>query len=99
PVNGKHLLYANLLEDRAEMGETLFWEKMDSQRWLLFRSFYFEASRKTKLQIPAFYGCVASKDELERMDSLPATEAGMENWIAALELAAPVDSIQVDAVR
>src|SRR5690606_25102534 len=75
-----------------------FQEKLDGQRWLLFRNFYFEASRKAKLQITSLSGCVASKDELERMDSLPTTEAGMESWITEIELADPVDSIQVDAV-
>jgi YD repeat-containing protein len=99
PVNGVHVLYANVASQRAEMGETWYQQKMDEQRWVLFKNFYFEASRKIKLQIPAFRDCEASKEVLESIKELPTTEAGMQSWTVSNDIIAPVDSIQVDAVR
>src|SRR5690606_18831096 len=98
PVNGKHLLYTNLLDQRAEMGESWFQEKLDAQRWMLFRNFYFETSRKIKKEIPAYASCGGSLEALEQMDRLPTTEEGMQEWMAEENILEPVDSVQVEAV-
>lgn len=80
-VNGKHLLYMDLMNRRAALGETAYQEELDALRWNLFRGFYMEAKRKTKLEdIGAYNGCDSARAVLEYVDNLPTTEADVIAW-------------------
>ncbi len=79
-ANGKHILYYDLMERRPTMDAATYADELDRQRWALYKSFYFEAKRKTTLAIPAYSGCPAAKEELETSENLPQTPEGIRTW-------------------
>jgi len=85
---GYHVLYYELMKQNPPD----YVAQLDNQRWSLFRGFYLEAKRKTKLNMPAYStDCARAKEELERTDKLPLTEDGVNNWADGIKLKAVTD--------
>jgi RHS repeat-associated protein len=74
---GYHVLYYELMKQNPADYAT----QLDKQRWSLYRAFYLEAKRKTKLSMPAYsIDCAKAKEDLEKTDKIPQTEADVNNW-------------------
>lgn len=75
---GYHVLYYDLMKENPAD----YANQLDIQRWALYRSFYLEAKRKTKLtSIPAYAtDCAKAKESLEQIDNIPQTEDGVNKW-------------------
>jgi len=87
PVNGKHVLYMDLMSQRSQLGESAYQTQVDAQRWQLFRSFYDEAKRKIKLT--AYQNCAPAVQALQATDNLPTTPDaitayGNDNGVSAI---------------
>jgi RHS repeat-associated protein len=89
-VNGKHILYLDVMGRRSQMTEAKYQAELGRQRWALYRSFYSEAKRKLKLTIPEYANCAAAKEELERIDELPETEDEIIEWGEQNQATVPV---------
>ncbi|TRX59117.1 hypothetical protein FNH22_11375 [Fulvivirga sp. M361] len=92
PVDGRHILYLDLMDRRDQLDQTTYDNEINGQRWALYKSFYFEAKRKTKLGIPDFSNCLAAREELEQVDGIPQTQQGLETWGEANGATGPVDN-------
>jgi hypothetical protein len=68
---GKHLLYLDLMGRRSQLSTAAYSAQLSQQRWTLYKSYYLEAKRKTKLEIPAYTNCPGAKASLQLMDGLP----------------------------
>ena|GEM_PF-1480826 len=101
----KHILYIDLMDKRASLGEEAYLAQLDKQRWTLYRSFYQEAKRLTKLSIPAYEACPAARAPLELVDELNGLqtdeeiaafgeEHGLEMNVSDEEVAMTVYSIE-----
>jgi len=104
-ANGKHILYSDLQTRKAngEITNAVYLEEVDKQRWLLVKSFYLEAKRKTKLEIPQFQACNAVRSSLMAQDSMPIYEEEIKQWeatnpLAENSLSKPVSNTEVSAV-
>lgn len=64
-VSGKHVLYMDLMSKRATIGEEAYQAQLDKQRWVMYKSFYLEGKRLTKLMIPAYADCPAARKPLD----------------------------------
>ena len=95
-VNGFHILYQDLMRRQSEMTVQEYNEQLSFQRWVLFRNFYLEAKRKTKLEIPAFQNCPKAMEELGAQDELPQTEQDVTQWAKANGLTGPVSNETVE---
>lgn len=73
-VNGKHILYAELMGRRNSMSPIAYAVELDKQRWSLYKNYYLEAKRMTKLQIAAYNTCVPAKRDLDRLTNPPSSE-------------------------
>lgn len=94
---GKHILYMDLMERKSQMTVEAFTSELNVQRWALFKSFYLEAKRQTRLTIPAYTtGCPKAKEELQQMDNLPKTEQGVRDWASGKIITDPVTEEQLD---
>lgn len=80
--SGRHVLYYDLKlsRDNNLISETEYQAELDKQRWIMFKMFYQEAKRKTKLEIPAYTTCAAAKAELDRTDELPVLGSDIKDW-------------------
>jgi Leucine-rich repeat (LRR) protein len=79
-VNGYHILYYDLMSRKSSMTASVYQAELDRQRWQIFKSFYLEAKRKTKLEITEYVNCPSVKTDLERTDKLPSTESDIKAW-------------------
>jgi len=79
-VSGHHLLYASVMSQKGQMTDEDYQAQLDQQRWTLYRGFYADAKRRTKLQIPAYQNCAAAKAELNAQDDLPTTPDSAAVW-------------------
>ena len=95
-VNGFHILYQDLMRRQSEMTVQEYNKQLSFQRWVLFRNFYLEAKRKTKLEIPAFQNCPKAMEELGAQDELPQTEQDVTQWAKANGLTGPVSNETVE---
>jgi RHS repeat-associated protein len=93
---GRHILYMDLMGRKATMTTAAYNAELDIQRWALFKSFYQEAKRQTKLTIAGYStNCPKAKEELQRVDGVPKTEQGVRNWADAKFLTDPVSDLQL----
>lgn len=80
-VNGKHILYMDLMGRRAAMGEEAYQAELNQTRWDLYRGFYLEAKRLTKLKdVTAYNTCATAKADLEVVSNLPQKEEDIVEW-------------------
>ncbi|MBD2769223.1 hypothetical protein IC235_15130 [Hymenobacter sp. BT664] len=77
---GKHLLYLDLMGRRSQLSPAAYSAQLSQQRWTLYKSFYLEAKRKTKLEIPEYNNCPGAKASLQLMDGLPQTSDGITTY-------------------
>ncbi|MBL3655119.1 RHS repeat domain-containing protein [Fulvivirga sediminis] len=96
PSNGYHILYFDLMDRRDELDDETYQQLINQQRWSLYKSFYFEAKRKTKLEIPEFQNCLAAKEELEQIEEIPETPEGLEQWGEENGIGAPVSAAELE---
>jgi RHS repeat-associated protein len=94
-VNGRHVLYMELMGRKNSMSATAYNAELNSTRWNLFKGFYLEAKRKTKLEIPAYNTCAPAKRELERVGNLPTTEKGVTDLGNSSGITGPVGDSQL----
>lgn len=97
-LNGWHILYFDFMERRDQLDEETYQKELDFQRWSLYKSFYFEAKRKTKLEIPEYQNCTAAKEDLEQVDGIPQTPEGLEVWGEANGINAPVSREELEMI-
>ncbi|UII21528.1 RHS repeat domain-containing protein [Fulvivirga ligni] len=93
---GYHILYFDLMQRESELDAETYQQLLNQQRWSLYKSFYFEAKRKTKLTIPAYQNCAAAKEELEQVDNIPQTPDGLEEWGEDNGVNAPVSAAELE---
>lgn len=81
-VNGFHILYLDIMGNRDKMEETAYLAELSRQHWTMFRTFYLEAKRKTKLELNDYQLCAAAMDELRILDQMKEvdSEEEMLNW-------------------
>ncbi|HTJ48126.1 MAG TPA: hypothetical protein VL443_01635 [Cyclobacteriaceae bacterium] len=70
-VDGKHILYLDIMSRRTELADTSYQKELDKQHWLMYQSFYLNAKRKAKMSIPAYQNCSSAMDDLNTPDVLP----------------------------
>jgi RHS repeat-associated protein len=75
-VNGRHILYLDLMSRRGQLGEAAYEQQLSQQRWTMYRSFYMEAKRKIKLTL--YQGCSSAMEELQASDELLALDTRQE---------------------
>jgi RHS repeat-associated protein len=76
-VNGKHLLYLDLLSRKDQLGQEAFQQQLGEHRWSMYKGYYMEAKRKLKLSI---YDCASAEEELGINDDLPLTPETITSW-------------------
>ena len=80
-VNGKHILYLDLMSRRSELGETVYAVELDKQRWVMYRSMYEEAKRQVKLSIIEYQACPSAMEELQPYSDLASyEEEDVKQW-------------------
>jgi len=82
-VTGRHLLYMDLMAKRSGLGEAEFQSQLDQQRWVMYRNYYLEAKRKTKLTTADYTSCPKAIDALQTQDNLPSNANDIAAWAAA----------------
>jgi RHS repeat-associated protein len=97
-TTGYHLLYYDLMGRRAAMGETAYLAELNIQRWALFKAFYQEAKRKTKLAISDFQTCTVVKDQLALNDLLPRTEEEIRDFGIENGAIQPISDNEVESI-
>jgi RHS repeat-associated protein len=95
---GFHVLFWDLMSNRDNMDEEEYDEQLDAMRWSMFKSFYLESKRKTKLDIAAFNSCPAMIASLELQDALPVETTSIESWGQENGAYDPVSSPEITAV-
>ena len=82
PTNGYHLLYYDLMEQHAEgqISTEAYNEKLDQQRWNLYRNFYNTEKRQLALATSDYVACPAAQEEAGQVDNLPITEDDIRQW-------------------
>lgn len=95
-VNGKHILYLDLMGRKSRLTPSAYQAELSQQRWTLYKSFYREAKRKTKLSIGEYQTCAAAKQELEQPDALPLTEAGITAYGDQQGATGPVSNAELE---
>ena len=98
PTNGYHLLYYDLMEQHAE-GQTsteAYNEKLDQQRWHLFRNFYNTEKRQLMLATTDYVACPAAQEEAGQVDDLPTKEEDIRQWGENEGLYDPVSDIELN---
>ncbi|MGB5976767.1 MAG: RHS repeat-associated core domain-containing protein, partial [Cyclobacteriaceae bacterium] len=97
PANGYHILYYDLMERGSNsLDQETYEEELSKNRWSLYKSFYFESKRKTKLEIPGYANCPAAKEELEQVDNIPQTPQGLEVWGENNNATGPVSNEELE---
>jgi RHS repeat-associated protein len=91
---GRHILYMDLMERKSQMTPTAYLDELDQQQWALFKSFYLEAKRLTKIE--AYAGCASMISELQKVSTIPTTEQGVANWGVPEGITDPVSEYQLD---
>ncbi len=77
---GRHLLYLDLMGRRSQLTAQAYQTELDAQRWTLYKSFYLESKRKTKLEIGEYQSCDSARASLELPDELPQTPETIAEW-------------------
>ena len=96
---GQHILYLDLMRRQAEYTAEEYAARLSYQRWTLFRNFYLEAKRKTKLEISEFLDCPKAREELGIYDNMPTEEDEVRDWNLQNDgLDSPVSSEEVEMV-
>ncbi len=95
---GYHILYYDLMSRRAAMGTTAYQAELNVQRWTLYKSFYLEAKRKTKLEISNFQSCPEAKKQLEFAALLPTPEEEVRDYGIAHGAIAPMSDVEAEAI-
>jgi RHS repeat-associated protein len=93
---GRHFLYLDLMERKSQMTPAAYLDELDQQRWALYKSFYLEAKRRTKIEAYASQSCDAAVLELQRIESIPTTQQGVMNWAEGEVFTDPVSEYQLD---
>jgi RHS repeat-associated protein len=96
PVTGKHFLYMDLMSHKATMPVEEYNQKLDEQRWTMFRNIYLKAKRDLKLTLTEVQNCASYKQELELMANLPTTESGIIEWGGNNYTTGPVSEHQLE---
>jgi RHS repeat-associated protein len=73
-----HILYYDLMKQHSILNMDNYGAQLNEQRWMLYRSFYLEAKRKTKLKTE-YNTCPSAVADLELMSTLPTSEQGIKN--------------------
>jgi RHS repeat-associated protein len=95
-VDGKHILYMDIMSKRTELADTSYQKELDKQHWLMYQSFYLNAKRKAKMSIPAYQNCSSAMDDLNTPDALPTHP----DSIAAFAIAHGVtDSVSTEDIQ
>ncbi|WP_339869279.1 RHS repeat-associated core domain-containing protein [uncultured Algoriphagus sp.] len=93
-VNGKHILYYNLLSKGLNSQELQ--SALDSAKWQVYYSLYNQASNELKLTIPQIYSCPAFEAQFSVGKELPKTLNELEQWVNQTEIMAPVSEQELD---
>jgi RHS repeat-associated protein len=93
---GFHILYWDLMNRKDELGTTEYNKQLDALRWTMFRNFYLDAKRKTKIGISAYQNCASAKAELQITDNLPLSD--IAGYGASNYATGPVTQEEVDGV-
>ncbi|MEJ1241753.1 RHS repeat-associated core domain-containing protein [Chryseolinea sp. T2] len=96
-VNGKHILYLDLMSRRSELGETAYKPELDRQRWTMYRSMYEEAKRQIKLSIPEYQACPSAMEALDPYSDLASYEVeDIKKWAKANGLKESVSDAELE---
>lgn len=96
-VNGKHILYLDLMSRRTELGETAYQAELDKQRWIMYRSMYEEAKRQIKLSIAAYSGCASAMEDLQPFRELVSyDDQDIKDWAVANGLKESVSAAELE---
>ncbi len=95
---GYHLLYYDLMSRRAAIGEAAYQKELNVQRWTFFKTFYLEAKRKTKLEIPNFQNCAEAKNQLLFASLLPTTEEEVKQYGDDNGATVPISATETQAI-
>jgi RHS repeat-associated protein len=77
---GRHILYLDLMDRRSRLSTAAYNAELSRQRWVLYKSYYQEAKRKTQLSIPAYRDCPAAQSNLSLTDELPQSPDSIATW-------------------
>lgn len=105
PTQGWHILYVDLMKKLAanQINQAQYNDEVDKQRWALYKSFYQEAKRKTKLSLTEYQNCTAAREALELVDAMPNNQAGISAWGEVIigkdtiEIGAPVSKPEIES--
>ncbi|MCG8310319.1 MAG: leucine-rich repeat domain-containing protein, partial [Cytophagales bacterium] len=95
---GYHVLYWDLMSRSAQLSPAEYDTELDVQRWALYKSFYMEAKRRTRLDIPEIQACTALKTALELLDTMPAEANQIEAWGIAQGVTDSVSTVEIALV-
>jgi len=98
-TGGRHILYLDLMDRRSRMSAEAYQKELSAQRWTLYKSFYLESKRKTKLEIGAYQSCAAAREQLELNDDLPQTPEDIAQWGEDNGATGPVSDAEVEMVQ
>ncbi|MBT1708766.1 hypothetical protein KK062_11050 [Fulvivirgaceae bacterium PWU5] len=97
-TSGRHILYLDLMDRRSRMSAEAYQKELSAQRWTLYKSFYLESKRKTKLEIGAYQNCAAAREALKMNDDLPQTPEDIAQWGDDNGATGPVSQAEVEMV-
>ncbi len=97
-ATGRHILYLDLMDRKSRLSTAAYTAELSRQRWVLYKSYYQEAKRKTQLGIPAYRDCPAAKSNLTLTDELPQTPDSIAAWGEANGSGTPVSSAELEMV-
>jgi RHS repeat-associated protein len=95
---GRHILYLDLMDRKSRLSTAAYTAELSRQRWVLYKSYYQEAKRKTQLNIPAYRDCAAAKSNLTLTDELPQTPDSIAAWGEANGSGTPVSAAELEMV-
>jgi RHS repeat-associated protein len=97
-ATGRHILYLDLMDRKSRLSTAAYTAELSRQRWVLYKSYYQEAKRKTQLGIPAYRDCAAAKSNLTLTDELPQTPDSIAAWGEANGSGTAVSAAELEMV-
>ncbi len=94
--SGRHILYLDLMGRKSQLSTQAYQTELNTQRWTLYKSFYLESKRKTKLTIPAYQNCDSAKRALTLTDELPQTPEDIAQWGEENGATGPVSAAELE---
>jgi RHS repeat-associated protein len=94
---GVHVLFLEVMSKKSTMTAAEYAAALSEAHWTLYRTFYMEEKRKTKLQITAYQNCLVAKTELEK-GNLPTTAAGITSHGLANYTGGNITTAELDGI-